>query len=529
MRKTAIKQQSDSPAINLALDTISIGKQALVFVNTKRSAEKTAEDIAHKIKTNDRKLILLADKILNVLSRPTKQCQRLANCVRKGIAFHHSGLAAEQRNLIEQAFKENLIKIIACTPTLAAGVDLPSFRTILKDLKRFQSRGMNWIPVLEYLQMAGRSGRPKYDSFGEAVAVAQSPGEKDEIYERYILGEPEELLSKLAVEPVLRKYVLSLIASRFVRDVPSMIEFFEQTFWAFQFKDMAKLESKILKTIKLLEDWKFIVPHREDFVSADEMEKQKLTATPLGKRVAELYLDPLTAHKLIHGLEKAKHMVSHLKPISSIQLVCNTLEMRPLLRVRSKELEKIDEAVIKNHDVLLEEEPSIYEPEHEDFINSVKTSLFMINWIEEEDEESLLEKYDIRPGEIRIKLDLADWLLYSCAELSKILNYNELIKELSKIRTRINYGVKEELMTLVRLKGIGRARARKLFNNGFKDLGDLKRADLSTLSFLIGKGIAESVKEQLGQEVKEVKENKRKGQININDFQSIQPSSRSCN
>ena len=38
-------------ALDLAIDTIKIGKQALVFVNTKRSAEKTAEDISKKVRT----------------------------------------------------------------------------------------------------------------------------------------------------------------------------------------------------------------------------------------------------------------------------------------------------------------------------------------------------------------------------------------------------------------------------------------------------------------------------------------------
>ena len=44
-----INEEFDSGVINLALDTIRIGKQAIVFVNTKKSAEKTAEDISKKI------------------------------------------------------------------------------------------------------------------------------------------------------------------------------------------------------------------------------------------------------------------------------------------------------------------------------------------------------------------------------------------------------------------------------------------------------------------------------------------------
>ena len=65
----------------------------------------------------------------------------------------------KQRELIEDNFREGVIKIICATPTLAYGLSLPAFRSILKDLRRYGPRGMAYIPVLEYLQMSGRAGR----------------------------------------------------------------------------------------------------------------------------------------------------------------------------------------------------------------------------------------------------------------------------------------------------------------------------------------------------------------------------------
>ena len=154
---------------NLAFDTLKKKKQALVFVNTKRSAEKVAEEIAKKIKETNEHLTLLRDQALGVLGKPTRQCERLARCLEKGIAFHHAGLHAKQKELIEDHFRSGTIRIISCTPTLAAGLDLPAFRTIIRDLKRYTGRGMAYIPVLEFLQMAGRAGRPKFDKFGESM------------------------------------------------------------------------------------------------------------------------------------------------------------------------------------------------------------------------------------------------------------------------------------------------------------------------------------------------------------------------
>ena len=148
-----IKRFTDDAAINLAFDTLALKKQALIFATSKRSAEKTAEEIAKRVKNITMRE--LASKILRALPRPTKQCERLAKCVEKGIAFHHAGLTSKQKETIEDGFRKGKIKIIACTPTLAAGLDLPAFRTILKSLRRYGGRwGMDWIPVLEYEQQS---------------------------------------------------------------------------------------------------------------------------------------------------------------------------------------------------------------------------------------------------------------------------------------------------------------------------------------------------------------------------------------
>ena len=104
-----------------------------------------------------------------------------------------------------------------------------------------------------------------------------------------------------------------------------------------------------------------------------------------------------------------------------------------------------------------------------------------------------MEEYNIRPGELKTKVDIADWLLYTSEEICKIMHYQSLIKEIVKLRLRLKYGVKEELLPLVRLENIGRVRARILFRNRLRDIKDIKNADLSTLAQLIGDKIALSV------------------------------------
>ena len=501
----------------LAVETIQKNKQAIVFVPSRASAEKAAEKISGLASFSFPEL---ENEILKVASVPTKQCRRLSHCVRKGVAFHHAGLLSQQKELIEDEFRSGKIKIVCATPTLAAGLSLPAFRVIIKSLKRFSGFGSDWIPVLEYLQMAGRAGRPEYETFGEAIAIAKNEGEKEEIYANYICGVPEEIYSKLAVEPALRTYLLSLISSGIIYDEKSMREFFSRTFWAQQFQDMQKLEQIMQRMLELLIGWGFVYGTMEEgFVSAAGALKNKtekrLKATLLGRRVSELYLDPLTAR---HLLDSLTHLDEEKKSFSLLQMVSHTLEMRPLLRIKVKEQDQIQEELTKNYGQLLKPEPSAFDLEYDFFMSSIKTALFFSEWVEEKDEDFLFENYGITPGEVRVKLETADWLLYAALELSKIESNHLAVRELNKLRIRVKYGAKEDLLPLLKLKGIGRVRARKLVFNGLADLGALKKADLSSLSQILGKIVAEDVKKQLGEEIEEIAASTRKGQLSMTKF-----------
>src|SRR3989344_4254581 len=103
------------PLTQLALETIAMNKQAIIFAPSRASAEKTAEDISKLTTFN---IPELEKEVLHAASTPTKQCRRLSHCLKKGIAFHHSGLVSAQREIIEQQFRRGTIKVICCTPTL---------------------------------------------------------------------------------------------------------------------------------------------------------------------------------------------------------------------------------------------------------------------------------------------------------------------------------------------------------------------------------------------------------------------------
>jgi len=491
-----IKATTTDELASIAIDTVLEGGQALIFVSTRRSAQVVAglagTHVRRLLKQDEReRLDKAAEEIEGALGEPTRICRRLAECVRNGAAFHHAGLHSLQRKILEDAFRQNLIKVIAATPTLAAGVNLPSRRAIIRDYRRYEEPfGLQFIPVLEYKQMAGRAGRPKYDKYGEAVLVAKSEGELDALFEEFILAKPERITSKLASEPALRTHVLASIAAGYVSDLDSMLNFIGHTFFAYQHeaKDVASIVEKII-----------------DFLEREGMVNRRgklLIAIPFGERVSSLYIDPMSAVVLRDGLKG----IAQKEPtaLGFLHLVCHTPDMG-ILYLRRRDYDELESFLVdhmKDFLTPIPEDPEVYEY----FLAEVKTARMLESWVEEELEDRIHEKFGIGAGDIRRAVDTAEWLLYSTHELARLFKVKRALSVLHKLRQRARYGVKEELLELVSLRGIGRVRGRSLFRAGYRKLADIKRASVQELAQVpyIGPEIARSIKGQVEQKAEAI-------------------------
>ncbi|KAI4178367.1 MAG: hypothetical protein L6R41_008418 [Letrouitia leprolyta] len=114
----------------------------------------------------------------------------LKDSLTAGVAFHHAGLDASDRQAIEKGFMEGQVNVICCTSTLAVGVNLPCHMVIIKNTMGFQDEGLKEYSDLEVMQMLGRAGRPQFED--SAVAVIITKQEKLQKYERMVAG--QELL-----------------------------------------------------------------------------------------------------------------------------------------------------------------------------------------------------------------------------------------------------------------------------------------------------------------------------------------------
>lgn len=97
------------------------------------------------------------------------QVQEVKKLLEKGIAFHHSTMLQNLRELIEILMKKKLIKVLFATETLCIGVNISVQTCIFTGLMKPTGNGRRNINTSEYRQMAGRAGRRGYDISGNVI------------------------------------------------------------------------------------------------------------------------------------------------------------------------------------------------------------------------------------------------------------------------------------------------------------------------------------------------------------------------
>ena len=481
--KFKVESSGVSSAVDLAIDSFNGGGQALIFAETrKRAASLAAKAVDGVYKRLDKAAReLAAGASADILARgdDSELTKTLAQLVAKGVAFHHAGLGPSSRRIVEDSFKKGIIKILTATPTLAAGVNLPARRVVIASILRYDSDYGGSVPisVLEYKQLCGRAGRPKYDAFGEAVIVSERGVNAEELYDHYVLGSPEPLRSQLSNDSAIRFHLLSAIATMPGMKKPEIHDLFAGTLFARQYRS-ATVEFKVESALEYLEQEELVKSKNGRYIS-----------TEFGKRTSLLYIDPITAVAFRTALERVER-VEGKHTIGFLHLISGSPDFYPKLSLRKKDYDELS-LMIRDRGKELLYDLSEYD--------CTRSFWALCEWIEETSEKILSDKMGVEPGDMHRMVEMTDWLAYSLYEVAKILRREDILPELYNLRTRIRYGVKEELLPLVALEGIGRVRARSLYAAGITDVGKISRVPQNKLANIpkIGAAVAEKLKDQL--------------------------------
>lgn len=458
--------------------------QALAFVSTRRFTESLATYVSKKI---NKKINLkqreqfkkVSDRILEVPKKkgslPTSTCVKLAESLEHGIAFHHAGLFNEQKEIIEDEFRNGNILMITATPSLMYGVNLPSKTVVIRDTTRWTGNGPQPIPVFDYEQMSGRAGRPQYDDVGYSYLVAKTMDEASNLQDYYVEGEIELTNSKLVDnKDAIYKQIIAQINSSLSKNLDELTDFFEKTLYGYQMANNPSMALFAEDSIK------YELENAIDFL----LQNRIIRATPEGLATTDFGNLIAKSNYSVETAVKIKEYVSSIDKINVSEFIyalCETPDV-PLISFKGR----------KSKDPVLDKlsEEGLFAV---DIGNIEATAVSLMEWVDERNEYEIENKYNVYSASTRRSAYEASRLVKFAKDTSEVLGNYSKLKDFDFLSARLYYGVKEDIIPLVvGVKRLGRKRARNLVNIFGNDLSGISENELQKVEG-IGPKLAEKI------------------------------------
>ena len=471
--------------VKIVEKAIEDNSQALSFVSTRRFTESLATYVAKKIdkkttKEQKQKFKQVADKLLEVPKKkgslPTTTCLKLAEAAEKGVVFHHAGLFNEQKEIIEDEFRNGNILMITATPSLMYGVNLPSKYVVIRDHTRWTSNGPASIPVFDYEQMSGRAGRPQYDDVGYSYLVAKTMDEAFDLETRYVNGEIELTNSKLIDnKDAIYKQIIAQIASSLSKNLDDLNDFFGKTLYGFQMKNNPSMSMFAQDSL----NW--------ELESALEFLLQNgiIRATPEGLKTTDFGNLIAKSNYAVETAVKIKEYVSTMEKLNPAEMIYALAETPDLPLISFKGRKSKDPVRDKLS------ECGLFAV---DIGNPEATAISLIEWIDERNEYEIENAYNVYSASTRRSAYEASRLVKFAKNTLEVLGNYSNLKDMDYLSARLYYGVKEDIIPLVvGVKRLGRKRARLLMKTFGDNLSEASEKDLQKVEG-IGPKLAGKVK-----------------------------------
>eukprot|EP00117_Sycon_ciliatum_P018140 scpid23865/ scgid16868/ Helicase POLQ-like; Mus308-like helicase; POLQ-like helicase len=226
----------------------------LIFCATKKSCQNVAAMLANVLRNRHKSILAYKSSqrraVLKTLRNESagECCPVLTSTVPAGVAYHHSGLTADERKVIEEAFSSDLLCVLCSTTTLAAGVNLPARRVIL----RCPLVGRSFLSLSQYKQMVGRAGRAGLDTTGNSILILQDKQAQQML--SVLQGPFASCESSLLSDggKSFRRFLLSLIGLKVAVSDEDIQDVIGKTLWHVQCASECDFQAEITGNLQLL-------------------------------------------------------------------------------------------------------------------------------------------------------------------------------------------------------------------------------------------------------------------------------------
>ncbi|KAM9278037.1 DNA polymerase theta [Cariama cristata] len=508
--KLQLKGDEDH-VVSLCYETVCDGHSVLLFCPSKNWCEKLADIVAREFYSlqqaeSSAKNSALApvvvdregvDEVLEQLKRSISGLDSvLQRTLPWGVAFHHAGLTFDERDIIEGAFRQGLIRVLAATSTLSSGVNLPARRVIIRT-PMFAGK---LLDILTYKQMAGRAGRKGVDTEGESILVCK-PSERSK-GTALLQGSLKPVCSCLlrregeGVSSSMKRAILEIIVGG-VANTPDDVQMYAScTLLASSLKESKsgneKAQDKVQTgPVEACVAWLLENEFIQVLDSSSDVKAKVYHPTHLGSATLSSSLSPTEAMEIFADLQRAMksfvlendlHIVYLVTPVYEewttidwYQFFC-LWEKLPASMKRVAELVGIEEGFlarsVKGKILAKTEKQHRQMAIHKRFF----TSLALLDLISEVPLKDMTKKYGCSRGQLQSLQQSAATYAGMVTIFCNRLGWHNMELLLSQFQSRLTFGVHRELCDLVRVSLLNAQRARTLYNAGFVTVADLARA-----------------------------------------------------
>ncbi|XP_063150682.1 DNA polymerase theta [Candoia aspera] len=495
--------------VTLCYETVQNGHSVLVFCPTKNWCEKLADIVAREFcsiqQKSLQKMSTLSpvtlcmegiEKLLIQLKRsPSGLDSVLHRTVKWGVAFHHAGLTFDERDIIEVAFRQGVLRVLIATSTLSSGVNLPARRVII----RTPVFGSRLLDILTYRQMAGRAGRKGVDTIGESILVCK-PSEKSKGI-ALLHGGMKPVCSCLlslkgeGISSSMLRAILEIIVSGVASSSEDIQSYASCTLLAASlrdFQDCRREQEKmcdgaIEACVKWLLEKEFIM------ISVSDVGKEIYHPTHLGSATLFSSFSPTAALEIFDDLQRAMksfvlendlHSLYLVTPVYEdwakidwYQFFCLWEKLPSSLR-RVAQLVGIEESFlacsVKGNIITKTEKQYRQMAIHKRFF----TSLALLDLINEVPLKDVAKKYGCSRGQLQSLQQSAATYAGMITIFCNRLGWHNMEELLSQFQSRLTFGIQRELCDLVRISLLNAQCARALYNAGFITVADVAKGTL---------------------------------------------------
>ena len=499
----------------LIMETVVINKSVMLFCPTKNRCETLCESIAKRIKeyesssfppsllalkqgidkVNTHAIAIGRQSIVDELKHTAVGvCPKLKETIKFGVAYHHAGLTSVERQILETGFKKGFISVLCATTTLAAGVNLPAHRVIIRE----PIVGNVELSISSFRQMAGRAGRMGMDAEGEAILMIS--GKQRPLAFKLLTAPSDKMLSKLheGEGGGIEKLLLELICCRRLKHENEVPEFIGCTLMSQQHPPVAvkKWTDDALQFLRS----KHLV-----MLLAD---KGSLQASQFGIATTLSGLSPKDALCVIEPLRRARtklilctglHMVYLVTPPSTciepdwtqyydtIMSICKIEGAELVIKEIGVDDEIIKELAMYKSGV--KQVPKFRDDSSAKVImlRRLYSAIILFKLVQEYPLGQIVnELLNVKRGDLQALQKEASIFCGMTITFCQKLNWDLLGSALESLAGRLGHGIQEELIPLVRIgTDMSGPRARVFFRAGYRSPIDIARADPAAIHKII--------------------------------------------